>query len=223
VSTEILLVEDNPGDARLLRETFLGVNSSVHLHVVCDGVEGLAFLRYQGEYINVPRPDLILLDLNLPKMDGREFLTHVKKDPRLSTIPIIVLTTSQAEVDIVKSYELQANCYLTKPWELSEFGSLVKSLNDFWIQRASLPKRFSDPVACQDAPGAALGTLLNHVDLLTEELKGLRGTINELPTDDPCRPELEKSLQALLNVVTGVKADLAPTSAHATAAMRPVL
>jgi two-component system response regulator len=106
MSTEILLVEDNRGDARLLEEMFLGVNTFVHLHVVSDGVEALAFLRHQGEYIKVPRPDLILLDLNLPKMDGREFLAYVKKDPRLNTIPIIVLTTSQAEVDIVKSYAL---------------------------------------------------------------------------------------------------------------------
>ena len=139
-------------------------------------------------------------------------LSFSKKDPRLSTIPIIVLTTSQAEIDIVKSYELQANCYLTKPWELSEFGSLVKSLNDFWIQRASLPKRFSDspPSPCHDAPGAALETLLNHVRLMTQELEGLRKAVNESPSNDRCRPELEKSLQALSNVVSVMKADLAP-------------
>jgi chemotaxis family two-component system response regulator Rcp1 len=138
---DILLVEDNEGDARLLRELLLETNKNVRLHVVPDGIEALSFLKYQGKYIEAPRPGLILLDLNLPKMHGREVLACVKSDPWLKTIPIIVLTTSQAEFDIVSSYKLMANCYLNKPGELKEFGSLVKSLNDFWLARVRLPKQ----------------------------------------------------------------------------------
>jgi two-component system, chemotaxis family, response regulator Rcp1 len=138
---EILFVEDNSGDARLLREVLLECNNNVRLHVVRDGVEALAFLNYEGDYLDAPRPDLILLDLNMPKMDGREVLARVKAHPRLKTIPVVVLTTSQAEVDIVSSYELMASCYLTKPGELAEFEKLVKSLNEFWLTRAKLPKQ----------------------------------------------------------------------------------
>jgi two-component system, chemotaxis family, response regulator Rcp1 len=141
MSLEILLVEDNEGDARLLRELLLETNQTVRLHVVSDGVEAMAFLRYQGKYIDVPRPDLILLDLNMPKMDGREVLARVKADSHLRAIPLIVLTTSQAEFDIVSSYKLMASCYLTKPGELDAFESLVKSLNNFWLTRVSLPKQ----------------------------------------------------------------------------------
>ena len=139
MSLEILLVEDNEGDARLLRELLLETNKTVRLHVVSDGVEAMAFLRYQGKYIDVPQPDLILLDLNMPKMDGREVLAKVKADPHLKRIPTIVLTTSQAEFDIVSCYKLMANCYLTKPGELKEFESLVRSLNDFWLTRVRIP------------------------------------------------------------------------------------
>jgi chemotaxis family two-component system response regulator Rcp1 len=141
VPLEILLVEDNEGDARLLRELLLETNQTVRLHVVCDGVEAMAFLRYQGKYIDVPRPDVILLDLNMPKMDEREVLALVKADQHLKRIPVIVLTTSQAEFDIVSSYKLMASCYLTKPGDLEEFEGLVKSLNDFWLTRVSLPKQ----------------------------------------------------------------------------------
>src|SRR5271167_2043881 len=141
MSLEILLVEDNEGDARLLRELLLETNKTVRFHVVSDGVEAMEFLRYRGKYVDGPRPDLILLDLNMPKMDGREVLKQVKEDPHLRAIPLIVLTTSQAEFDIVSSYKLMASCYLTKPGELKEFERLVTSLNDFWLTRVSLPKR----------------------------------------------------------------------------------
>lgn len=142
--TDILLVEDNEGDARLLREILLEINKTVRLHVVTDGLEAMAFLRYQGPYLDAPRPDLILLDLNMPKMDGLEVLAQVKANPWLRTIPVIVLTTSQAETDVVRSYRLMASCYLTKPEELNELRSLVKSLNDFWLTRVTLPKRGRD-------------------------------------------------------------------------------
>jgi chemotaxis family two-component system response regulator Rcp1 len=135
------LVEDNDGDARLLREVFREANKEVRLSVVPDGVEAMAFLTYQGKYLEAPRPDLILLDLNMPKMGGREVLVRVKANPRLKTIPVIVLTTSEAESDIVSSYGLMASCYLTKPGELADFEKLVKSLNDFWLTSVKLPKQ----------------------------------------------------------------------------------
>jgi chemotaxis family two-component system response regulator Rcp1 len=114
---EILLVEDNDGDARLLREALLVANKNAQLHVVTDGTEALSFLKYQGKYLDAPRPDVILLDLHMPKMNGLEVLAKVKADPWLKTIPIIVLTTSQRESDISQSYNLMASCYLTKPTE----------------------------------------------------------------------------------------------------------
>jgi two-component system, chemotaxis family, response regulator Rcp1 len=138
---EVLLVEDSPGDVRLTQEAFCGANKSVRLHVACDGVEAMAFLRHEGAYVDVPRPDLILLDLNLPKMDGREVLAHIKEDDSLKLIPTVILTTSDAEADIVKSYQLQANCYLSKPVQLEAFESLVKSINNFWITKVKLPQQ----------------------------------------------------------------------------------
>ncbi len=138
---EVLLVEDSPGDVRLTQEAFRNANPTVHLHVATDGSEAMIFLRHQGAHSNAPRPDLILLDLNLPKMDGREVLAHIKQDGDLKTIPTIILTTSDDEVDIVKSYKLQANCYLNKPVQLDQFDSLVKSINDFWLRDAKLPKQ----------------------------------------------------------------------------------
>jgi two-component system, chemotaxis family, response regulator Rcp1 len=131
----VLLVEDNPGEARLTFETFRDANKAVRLHVVSDGVEAMAFLNREGAHAEAPRPVLILLDLNLPKMDGREVLARIKGDPALKTIPIAILTTSDAESDIRKSYELQANCYLTKPVRLEEFETLVRSVNDFWLTK----------------------------------------------------------------------------------------
>jgi CheY-like chemotaxis protein len=138
---EVLLVEDSPGDVRLTQEVFRDANRSVHLHVARDGVEAMTFLRRQGPHTDAPRPDLILLDLNLPKMDGREVLAHIKEDDSLKLIPTVILTTSDAEVDIVKSYQLQANCYLTKPVQLEDFESLVKSINDFWLVKVKLPQQ----------------------------------------------------------------------------------
>jgi CheY-like chemotaxis protein len=138
---EVLLVEDSPGDIRLTQEAFRDANSRIHLHVASDGVEAMAFLRHEGDFHDAPRPDFILLDLNIPKMDGREVLACIKKDEDLKTIPTIILTTSTAETDIAKSYQLQANCYLTKPVQLDEFEDVVKSINDFWITKVKLPRR----------------------------------------------------------------------------------
>jgi two-component system, chemotaxis family, response regulator Rcp1 len=137
---EVLLVEDSPGDVRLTKEAFRSANPTVHLHVASDGVEAMDFLRHEGAHAHAPRPDLILLDLNLPKMDGREVLAHIKGDDLLKTIPTVILTTSDAEVDIAKSYQLQANCYLNKPVQLEHFENLVKSINNFWLTEVKLPK-----------------------------------------------------------------------------------
>jgi CheY-like chemotaxis protein len=138
---EVLLVEDSPGDVRLTQEAFRDANRAIHLHVAADGVEAMAFLRHEGPYADSPRPDLILLDLNLPKMDGREVLAHIKADEGLKTIPTVILTTSVLEADIVKSYQLQANCYLSKPVQLDAFESLVKSINEFWLDQVKLPRQ----------------------------------------------------------------------------------
>jgi chemotaxis family two-component system response regulator Rcp1 len=135
----VLLVEDSPGDVRLTKEAFRDANASIKLDVVTDGVEAMHFLRNEGAHVDARRPDLILLDLNLPKMDGREVLAQIKGDDSLKTIPTVILTTSVAEVDIVKSYQLRANCYLSKPVQLDAFESLVKAINDFWLTRVKLP------------------------------------------------------------------------------------
>ena len=138
---EVLLVEDSPGDVRLTQEAFHNANREIHLDVVSDGVEAMAFLRREGVHSDAPRPDLILLDLNLPKMDGREVLVHIKEDDSLKTIPTVILTTSESEADIVKSYQLQANCYLSKPVQLDAFENLVRSINDFWLTKVKLPQQ----------------------------------------------------------------------------------
>jgi CheY-like chemotaxis protein len=138
---QVLLVEDSPGDVRLTQEAFREANKSILLHIAADGVEAMAFLKREGPHANAPRPDLILLDLNLPKMDGREVLAHIKGDDSLKTIPTVILTTSEAEADIVNSYQLRANCYLSKPVQLDAFESLVKSINDFWLTKAKLPQQ----------------------------------------------------------------------------------
>jgi two-component system, chemotaxis family, response regulator Rcp1 len=138
---QVLLVEDSPGDVRLTQEAFRDTNGSVVLHVATDGVEAMAFLRRQASHKDAPRPDLILLDLNLPRMDGREVLALIKEDDALKTIPTVILTTSDSEADVVKSYQLQANCYLTKPVQLDAFEGLVKSINDFWLTKVKLPQQ----------------------------------------------------------------------------------
>jgi two-component system response regulator len=138
---EVLLVEDNPGDVRLTREALKGGKIWSHLHVVEDGVEALAFVRQQGSYANAPRPDLILLDLNLPKIDGREVLSNLKADENLKRIPVVILTTSQAEEDILKAYNLNANCYITKPVDFDQFLKVVRVIEEFWLTIVKLPSR----------------------------------------------------------------------------------
>ena len=137
----VLLVEDNPGDVRLTQEAFREVNVSIRLYVASDGVEAMAFVRQEAAHADAPRPDLILLDLNLPKMDGREVLAQLKGDERLKTIPTIILTTSGAQADILKSYQLHANAYVSKPLQLDAFQSLVSCINEFWLTKVMLPNR----------------------------------------------------------------------------------
>ena len=137
---QVLLVEDSPGDLRLTQEAFREVNPFIELHVANDGVEAMAFLRKQGRYIDAPRPDLVMLDLNLTKMDGREVLAFIKEDALLKSIPTVILTSSEAHSDVVKSYQLRANCYLSKPMHFEAFHNLVKSINDFWLTRVKLPQ-----------------------------------------------------------------------------------
>ena len=136
---EVLLVEDDPGDVLLTREAFEDHKLRNNLHVVNNGVDAMTFLRREGEHIDAPTPDLILLDLNLPRKDGREVLEELKSDQTLSRIPVIVLTTSAAESDILHSYDLQANCFITKPLDLDEYFSVVRSIEDFWLTTARLP------------------------------------------------------------------------------------
>jgi chemotaxis family two-component system response regulator Rcp1 len=138
---EVLLVEDSPGDVRLTQEAFREFSKPVRLHLAADGIEAMAFLRREDGYANSPRPDLILLDLNLPKMDGREVLALIKRDQDLKIIPTIILTTSDDEADVMISYQLQANCYLRKPAHWDAFDSLVRSINAFWLTRAKLPQQ----------------------------------------------------------------------------------
>ncbi len=138
---EILLVEDNPGDVRLTKEALNEGKISNHLNVVEDGLEALAFLRREGMYIEAPRPDLILLDLLLPKKNGTEVLAEIKEDPELRRIPAVVLTTSKAEQDILKTYNLHANCYITKPIDLDQFLSVIKSIENFWLTVVMLPPK----------------------------------------------------------------------------------
>jgi diguanylate cyclase (GGDEF)-like protein/PAS domain S-box-containing protein len=160
---QVLLVEDSPRDVRLTQEAFRDSNRSIRLHVASDGLEAMRFLMREKPHQHAPRPDLILLDLNLPKMDGREVLARIKADESLKTIPIVVLASSDAQVDIASSYQLQANCYLTKPVELDAFENMVKSINDFWVTKAKFPQRANQPkkksirmlLVVEDNPGDA--------------------------------------------------------------------
>ena len=138
-SIQVLLVEDNPGDVRLTKEALKEGKMLNRVTVVGDGVEALSFLRRQGKYADAGQPDLILLDLNLPKKDGRQVLAEIKADPGLKRIPVVVLTTSSAEEDILKTYDLHANCYVTKPVDLEQFMRVVKSIEDFWVTVVKLP------------------------------------------------------------------------------------
>jgi two-component system, chemotaxis family, response regulator Rcp1 len=136
---EVLLVEDSPGDVRLTREAFKDAKVHINLHVAADGTEAIAFLKREGQNANAPRPDLILLDLNLPKKDGREVLAEIKESPSLKTIPVVILTTSASEEDILRSYQLHANCYITKPVGLEGFLKVVQSIDNFWLSVVRLP------------------------------------------------------------------------------------
>jgi two-component system, chemotaxis family, response regulator Rcp1 len=136
---EILLVEDNPGDERLTREALKEGKVYSNLHWVKDGVEAMAFLRREGKHADAPRPDIILLDLNLPRKDGREVLQDIKSDESLRRIPVVVLTTSKAEADVLRTYDLHANCYVTKPVDLEKFITVVKSIDRFWLTVVTLP------------------------------------------------------------------------------------
>jgi CheY-like chemotaxis protein len=139
-SIEILLVEDNPADVRLTIEALKEGKVKNRLSVARDGLDALAFLRREGAYADAPRPDLVLLDLNLPRMDGRELLAVIKQDEALRRIPVVVLTTSKAEEDILRTYDLHANCYVTKPVDLEQFIEVVKSIDDFWLAVVKLPR-----------------------------------------------------------------------------------
>jgi chemotaxis family two-component system response regulator Rcp1 len=136
---EILLVEDNPGDVRLTVEALRMNDAHTNLTVARDGVQAMDFLRREGEFVDAPRPDLVLLDLNLPRRDGRQVLAEIKQDPQLKTIPVVVLTTSDAKPDIVRCYGLHANCYVTKPVDLDEFTQAIQSIESFWSAVARLP------------------------------------------------------------------------------------
>jgi CheY-like chemotaxis protein len=138
---EVLLVEDDPGDVLLIQEAFQDNKLANRVHVVADGVEALAFLRAQGEYADAPRPDLVLLDLNLPRKDGREVLAEVKDDEDLRSIPVVVLTTSQAEEDVLRSYNLHANAYVAKPVDFDRFIGVVRQIDTFFVSVVKLPKR----------------------------------------------------------------------------------
>lgn len=138
---QVLLVEDNPGDVRLTREAFKDAKVHLDLHVVNDGVDAMDFLRRLGRFASSPRPDLVLLDLNLPRKDGREVLAEMKDDPQLKAIPVVILTTSASDVDIERSYLLHANCYISKPVDMEGFLTVVRSVDEFWLSVVRLPGR----------------------------------------------------------------------------------
>ena len=140
-SIQVLLVEDSPGDIRLTKEALKDAKIHINLQVARDGEQAMSYLMREGEYANAPRPDLILLDLNLPKKDGREVLQEIKENPTLKIIPVVILTTSASEADILRSYSLHANCYITKPVTLDGFLTVVKSIEDFWMSVVKLPSK----------------------------------------------------------------------------------
>jgi chemotaxis family two-component system response regulator Rcp1 len=139
IAIEVLLVEDSPGDVRLTREAFKDAKVLINLHVAPDGKEAMSYLRREGEHAHASRPDLILLDLNLPKKHGRQVLEEIKESPALKSIPVVILTTSASEEDILRSYRLHANCYITNPVDLDGFLKVVKSIDNFWLSAVKLP------------------------------------------------------------------------------------
>lgn len=141
---EFLLAEDNPGDVRLTKEALRESKIRNNLNVVPDGVEAMAFLRREGKYADAPTPDVVLLDLNLPKKDGREVLAEIKSDPVLKRIPVVIITSSEAEQDILRTYDLHANCYVTKPVDLDQFIKVIQSIESFWLTIVKLPSSVSD-------------------------------------------------------------------------------
>ncbi len=144
---DVLLVEDDPDDVFLTRQAIERNKLHLELHVVADGVDALAYLRHEGEFADADRPDLILLDLNLPRVDGRAVLEEIKADPKLRDIPVVVLTTSQAEEDVLRSYHLHANCYVTKPIDLDQFRKVVTDIENFWFTVVRLPSRSGTSMA----------------------------------------------------------------------------
>jgi len=138
---DVLLVEDNPGDARLVQEALAENNLELNLHIVRDGMQALAFVNQEGEYADAPTPDLVLLDFNLPMRDGREVLANIKNDPVLKRLPVVILSSSEAEQDILQSYDLHANCYIQKPLDFEQFTTVIKSVGNFWFNIVKLPKR----------------------------------------------------------------------------------
>lgn len=147
---EVLLVDDNPGDVRLVQEAFQEAHDTIHLHVAVDGVDAMAFLRQEGLYAHSPRPDFILLDLDMPRMNGHEVLTLIKRDERFKTIPTAILTISDEDMNIATSYALQANCYLKKPVDLLELQHVVRAINQFWLTMVKLPPQPGAPRAFQN-------------------------------------------------------------------------
>ena len=137
---QLLLVEDSPGDVRLTQHAFAEANANVQVHVATDGLLAMAFLKREGIHVDAPRPDFILLDLNVPKVNGRDVLAHIKTDSSLKAIPVVVLTSSAADLDIMTSYRFHANCYLTKPVRLDDFENLVRCINNFWLNNVQLPR-----------------------------------------------------------------------------------
>lgn len=138
-SMEVLLVDDNPADVRLMREAFRETRLNSTLRVAADGIEAMAYLRHEGDYASMPRPDIVLLDLNLPRKNGHEVLAEIRRDPSLRLIPVVVLTTSSSPDDIQRSYDLQANCFITKPADIERFIGAVKTIGEHWLRLASLP------------------------------------------------------------------------------------
>ncbi|HZJ51117.1 MAG TPA: response regulator [Actinomycetota bacterium] len=138
---ELLLIEDNPGDVRLIRGALAEARSPNNLHIVADGEKATAFLKRRGEFADAARPELVILDLNLPRKDGREVLAEIRADPELGRIPVVVLTTSDDEQDIVRAYELHASCYLTKPVDLEQFLETIRLIDEFWLTTVKLPRR----------------------------------------------------------------------------------